>query len=105
MNGPQSGNFALGNPSHAYLEFDLQQDRDSSELVTALADVREPGTTIGGVNLVSGFRPVLRRALAPHGLPDDLVGFDADLVRADDLGMPGAQHQVVLQLPAGSSDG
>jgi len=57
MNGPQSGIFALGNPSHAYLEFDLQQDRDSSELVTALADVREPRTTIGGVNLVSGFRP------------------------------------------------
>src|SRR2546427_3183973 len=91
MNGPQSGIFALGNPSHAYLEFDLQQDRDSSELVTALADVREPRTTIGGVNLVSGFRPELWRALAPNGLPDDLVGFDDDLVGADDFVIPPPQ--------------
>ena len=37
---PQSGIFALGTSSHAYLEFDL----------------REPRTTIGGVNLVAGFR-------------------------------------------------
>jgi len=104
MNGPQSGIFALGNPSHAYLEFDLQQDRDSSELVTALADVREPRTAIGGVNLVSGFRPELWRALAPNGLPDDLVGFDDDLVGADDFVMPAAQHDAVLWLSGGSYD-
>jgi len=65
MNGPQSGIFALGNPFHAYLEFDLQPDRNPRDLVTALADLREPRTTMGGVNLVSGFRPELWREIAP----------------------------------------
>jgi porphyrinogen peroxidase len=80
MNAPQSGIFALGNPSHAYLEFNLQPGGDSRALVTAMADLREPRTTIGGVNLVSGFRPELWRELVPDGLPDDLVGFNEDLI-------------------------
>jgi putative iron-dependent peroxidase len=104
MNGPQSGIFALGNPSHAYLEFDLQPHRHARELVTALADVREPRTTIGGVNLVSGFRPELWRELAPDGLPDDLAGFNEDLVGADDFVMPATQHDAVLWLSGGSYD-
>jgi porphyrinogen peroxidase len=104
MNGPQSGIFALGNPSHAYLEFDLHQDGDSRELVAALADLREPRTTIGGVNLVSGFRPELWRGLAPTGLPDDLAGFNEDLVGADGFVMPAAQHDAVLWLSGASYD-
>src|SRR5207249_4312860 len=58
---PQSGIFALGTASHAYLEFDLAPGKHPRELVTALANLREPRTTIGGVNLVSGFRPELWR--------------------------------------------
>jgi porphyrinogen peroxidase len=104
MNGPQSGIFALGNPSHAYLEFDLQPERDARQLVTALADLREPRTTIGGVNLVSGFRPELWRDLAPDGLPDELAGFNQDLVGADGFVMPAAQHDAVLWLSGGSYD-
>ena len=104
MNEPQSGIFALGNPSHAYLEFDLQPDRNARELATALADLREPRTTIGGVNLVSGFRPELWREVAPDGLPNDLVGFNEDLVGADDFVMPAAQHDAVLWLSGGSYD-
>ena len=49
----------------------------------AMADLREPRTTIGGVNLVSGFRPELWRDLAPDGLPADLTGFNHDLVGPD----------------------
>jgi putative iron-dependent peroxidase len=104
MNGPQSGIFALGNPSHAYLEFDLQPQRHARELVTALADVREPRTTIGGVNLVSGFRPELWRELVPDGLPDELAGFNEDLVGADDFVMPATQHDAVLWLSGASYD-
>ena len=104
MNGPQSGIFALGNPSHAYLEFDLLPGRKAHELVTALADLREPRTTIGGVNLVSGFRPELWRELAPDGLPDDLAGFNEDVVGADDFVMPAAQHDAVLWLSGSSYD-
>ncbi len=104
MNGPQTGIFALGNPSHAYLEFNLQPDRAFRELVTALADLREPRTTIGGVNLVSGFRPELWRALMPDGLPDDLTGFNQDLVGADGFVMPATQHDAVLWLSGSSYD-
>ena len=104
MNAPQSGIFALGNPSHAYLEFNLQPGGDSHALVTAMADLREPRTTIGGVNLVSGFRPELWRNLVPDGLPGDLVGFNEDLVGADDYVMPAAQHDAVLWLSGSSYD-
>ncbi|TME13187.1 MAG: Dyp-type peroxidase, partial [Chloroflexi bacterium] len=98
------GIFALGNPSHAYLEFNLQPGGDSHALVTAMADLREPRTTIGGVNLVSGFRPELWRNLVPDGLPGDLVGFNEDLVGADDYVMPAAQHDAVLWLSGSSYD-
>jgi porphyrinogen peroxidase len=57
MSTTQSGIFALGTASHAYLEFDAR-DRDATrDLVSAVASLREPRTTMGGVNLVVGFRP------------------------------------------------
>ena len=56
MGSPQGGIFALGTASHAYLEFD---GRDGPGLVAAVAALREPRTTMGGVNLVAGFRPEL----------------------------------------------
>ena len=74
MSTPQSGIFALGTASHAYLEFDLAPGKHPHELVTALANLREPRTTIGGVNLVSGFRPELWRDVVPDGAPRDLAG-------------------------------
>jgi putative iron-dependent peroxidase len=55
----QSGIFALGTGSHSYLEFDLLEQADSLTLVQAIANLREPRTTTGGVNLVVGFRPSL----------------------------------------------
>ena len=61
---PQAGIFALGTASHAYLEFDLHDGADPRELVGRLADLREPRTTIGGVNLVVGVRPELTRTSA-----------------------------------------
>ena len=53
----QPGIFALGTASHAYLELDATD----VGAVTAAAGLREPRTTIGGVNLVLGFRPELWR--------------------------------------------
>src|SRR5260370_37634449 len=88
MNAPQSGIFALGNPSHAYLEFNLQPAGDSRTLVTAMADLREPRTTLGGVNLVSGFRPELWRELVPDRLSDVRVGFNVLVIGADYHLMP-----------------
>jgi porphyrinogen peroxidase len=59
MSAPQSGVFALGTASHAYLEIDVAPGRDGRDLVKTISGLREPRTTMGGVNLVVGFRPEL----------------------------------------------
>ena len=59
MRTPQGGIFALGTASHAYLEFDAVPGCAPGEVVAAIAALREPRTTMGGVNLVAGFRPRL----------------------------------------------
>ena len=101
MSSPQSGIFALGTASHAYLEFDA---RDGDGLVTAVASLREPRTTMGGVNLVAGFRPELWRAAAPDDAPDGVAGFDADLMGIDGFVMPATQRDAVLWLSGASYD-
>jgi porphyrinogen peroxidase len=98
---PQAGIFALGTASHAYLEFDLRGD--ARELVTRLADLREPRTTIGGVNLVAGLRPSLWRevgAAAPAALHD----FDEPVAGPDGFTMPATQHDAVLWLAGAAYD-
>jgi porphyrinogen peroxidase len=104
MNTPQSGIFALGTTSHAYVEFDLLAGVDGRSLVVALAGLREPRTTMGGVNLVSGFRPELWQELKPEDIPATLVGFNQDLSGADGYVMPGTQHDAVLWLSGSGYD-
>jgi putative iron-dependent peroxidase len=92
MRSPQAGIFALGTASHAYLELDGRGDGD---LVQAVASLREPRTTMGGVNLVAGFRP----ELWPADVPEALHGFD------DAVGlMPATQHDAVLWISGASYD-
>ena len=59
MGTAQPGIFALGTASHAYLELDAVAGVAGRDVVTAIASLREPRTTMGGVNLVAGFRPEL----------------------------------------------
>jgi putative iron-dependent peroxidase len=61
--------FALGTGSHAYLEFNLQAERDPLTLVQLIANLEEPRMTTGGVNLVVGFRPSLWSRVAPSERP------------------------------------
>jgi putative iron-dependent peroxidase len=104
MNNPQSGIFALGTASHAYLELELEAGAEPRALVTVLANLREPRTTIGGVNLVSGFRPELWRALLPDGAPAGLQGFNQEVRGPDGFVMPATQHDAVLWLSGSSYD-
>ena len=97
MRTPQGGIFALGTASHAYLEFDAVSGR-TLELVRAVAELREPRTTMGGINLVAGFRPSLWRAAVPDDAPADVADFDADLVGDAGFVMPATQHDSVLWL-------
>jgi putative iron-dependent peroxidase len=104
MSTPQSGIFALGTASHAYLELDAREPGAAPELVTAVASLREPRTTMGGVNLVAGFRPELWREVAPDDAPAGAEGFNRDLVGADGYTMPATQHDAVLWLSGGAYD-
>jgi putative iron-dependent peroxidase len=54
---PQAGIFAVGTSSHAHLEFDLANSNKIEDLVSAIAAIRKPRTTTGGVNLSLDFSP------------------------------------------------
>jgi putative iron-dependent peroxidase len=103
MRTPQGGIFALGTASHAYLEFDAVPGR-GTDLVQAIAALREPRTTMGGVNLVVGFRPRLWAEAVPEDAPADVNDFDLDLVGADGFVMPATQHDAVLWLSGSAYD-
>lgn len=104
MDAPQSGIFALGTASHAYLELDLAPGCDPGRLVTAVSSLREPRTTMGGVNLVAGFRPSLWSALVPADAPPGLRDFAAPIAGADGYSMPATQHDSVLWISGSSYD-
>ena len=104
MPSPQSGVFALGTASHAYLELDLLPGRQAGSLVEAVASLREPRTTMGGVNLVAGFRPELWRTFAPEHAPADVTGFNAEVSGSDGFVMPATQHDAVLWLSGSAYD-
>jgi porphyrinogen peroxidase len=104
MTTAQIGIFALGTSSHAYLEFDLRERRTARELVSAVASLREPRMTTGGVNLVAGFRPELWRELVPDDIPPDVEGFNDDMVGTEGFVMPATQHDAVLWLSGSAYD-
>src|SRR6266542_5745108 len=101
---PQGGIFALGTASHAYLEFNASAADGGPALVAAIAALREPRATMGGVNLVAGFRPELWRAIAPEEIPEQVTGFNEDLVGVDGFAMPATQHDAVLWLSGSAYD-
>lgn len=96
MQVAQSGIFALGAGSHSYMEFDLLKSADPVALVRAIANLREPRTTTGGVNLVAGFRPSLWRRVAPQEIPPDITDFEQDVRGVDGYTMPATQHDLWL---------
>ena len=93
---PQPGLFAVGTSSQIYLELDRARATTPRALVSAVAGLREPRTTMAGVNLVAGFRPELWGKLRPREHPAKLTGFDRDLVGPDGYTMPATQHDLVL---------
>ena len=104
MTTHQAGIFALGTASHAYLEFDANTEADRLGLVAALSGLREPRTTMGGVNLVAGFRPELWQVAAPDDAPPEVSGFNEDLVGLDGYVMPATQHDAVLWVSGSAYD-
>jgi putative iron-dependent peroxidase len=101
---PQTGIFALGTGSHAYLEFDLDPGIEPAAAVAHVAALREPRTTIGGVNLVTGFRPELWAAVAPDAASPGVTGFNAPIVGPGGAALPATQHDVVMWLTGSGYD-
>jgi porphyrinogen peroxidase len=101
---PQGGIFALGTASHAYLEFDVRDGQKGHDLVVAISALREPRTTMGGVNLVGGFRPELWHEVAPADAPPNVEGFNEDLIGLDGFVMPATQHDALLWLSGSAYD-
>src|SRR5439155_6610673 len=101
---PQPGILALGTASHAYLELDLTSSVDPASAVARVASLREPRTTIGGVNLVAGFRPELWATVAPDASPPGLHGFKDPIVGPTGYTLPATQHDVVIWLTGASYD-
>jgi len=100
---PQGGIFALGTASHAYLEFDAVPAR-AHDLVHTVAALREPRTTMGGINLVAGFRPSLWRAAVPDDAPAEISDFERDVGSDGGVVMPATQHDAVLWLSGSAYD-
>lgn len=104
MDTPQAGIFALGTSSHAYLEFDLGDAGKRSEFASAIAAIREPRTTTGGVNFVIGFRPELWRELLPDSAPAGIQGFNHPVEGINGFNMPATQHDALVWLSGSAYD-
>jgi porphyrinogen peroxidase len=104
MASPQTGIFALGTASHAYLELDLVGDGQPGAAIARVASLREPRTTIGGVNLVAGFRPELWASVAADAAPAGVAGFNQPLMGPGGDVLPATQHDVVLWLTGSTYD-
>jgi putative iron-dependent peroxidase len=101
---PQTGIFALGTVSQAYLEFDIAPGASGAQAVNTVASLREPRTTIGGVNLVAGFRPELWAHIAPDAAPPGVEGFNEALTGPTGYVLPATQHDIVIWLTGASYD-
>ena len=104
MATPQTGIFALGTMSHTHLEFDIRPGVDAAALVRGVAGLREPRTTIGGVNLVVGFRPELWSSVTAGGCSSELTGFNEPRVGTDGYTLPATQHDAVVWLAGAAYD-
>ncbi len=101
---PQSGIFALGTTSHSYMEFDALAREAALDLVGAVASLREPRTTMGGVNLVAGFRPELWSKRSPDDSPSTIEGFNRDMHGPDGYVLPATQHDAVVWISGSAYD-
>jgi putative iron-dependent peroxidase len=104
MPTPQAGIFALGTSSHAYLEFDILDVKKWTEFASAIAAIREPRATTGGVNFVIGFRPELWREMVPDDAPPGVEGFNHDIQGTEGFTMPATQHDALVWLSGSAYD-
>ena len=94
----------MGTAAHTYLEFDALNQNAAQDLVSAVSTLREPRTTVGGVNLVVGFRPELWNEVAPAQAPAGVQGFNAEIVGAGGFVIPCTQRDVCFWVAGSAYD-
>jgi putative iron-dependent peroxidase len=105
MRTPQMGIFALGTSAHGYLELDAAPGVSATDLVRAVAALDEPRSTVGGANLVVGFRPGLwAEAAPPAAVPAGVHGFDRPIAGIEGFTMPATQHDAWLWVAGHAMD-
>lgn len=104
MISPQTGIFALGDAAQIYLEFSRLAHVPPLELVRTAASFHEPQTTVGGVNLVIGFRPELWREVAPNDAPPGAASFPGPMRGPDGFEFPATQADLWMWFAGASYD-
>jgi porphyrinogen peroxidase len=103
METAQAGIFAMGDAAHGFFEFTLRPGADAAAVATALVGVREPRSTVGGVNRVIGFRPSLWSKIAPKDAAKDVRDFQP-IRGVDGYSMPATQADIWVWFSAASYD-
>ncbi|HWE54047.1 MAG TPA: Dyp-type peroxidase [Acidimicrobiales bacterium] len=99
---PQPGIFSLGTPEHCYLEFDLKTGTGAAQLISVLAGLIGPETTVRGLSLVVGFRPELWGNAAPEAARSHVRSFEA--IAGAGIDFPATQHDAWLWIAGGRRD-
>jgi putative iron-dependent peroxidase len=103
MTVPQFGIFAQGTIAHEFIEFDLRPDVEIGKATAALAQLRAPAVSAGGINLVIGFGSELWKTVAPDQAPADLASF-TPIGRIGGHHAPATQHDFWLWISGSSQD-
>lgn len=100
----QFGIFAIGTSAQCHLEFRKRDGVADTDFVRAIADVDEPHSTVGGVNIVSGVRPSIWATVAQEQLPPGATDFAAAMVGPDGFTMPATQRDGWLWVSGAAPD-
>jgi porphyrinogen peroxidase len=96
--------FAVGAGAHCYLEFDRRPGVEPRDFVYAMADIEEPHTTVGGVNIAVGIRPSLWSEVAPPEAVPVARDFEQAVVGPDGFAMPATQHDSWVWIAGAAAD-
>jgi putative iron-dependent peroxidase len=94
----------MGDAAHCFLEFTVAKGVKAVDFVATVAAIHEPRTTVGGVNLVIGFRPDLWREAAPGDAPSDVRAFERPVEGIEGFSMPATQADLWFWIAGASYD-
>ena len=112
---PQPGIFSLGTAMHCFVELDLASGTSPLTLVSALAGLSAPPTTISGVSFVVGFRPELwqsvegaspasRASRSSRSSTSPVPARSFEEIAGPDFTMPATQHDAWFWVAGGARD-